>query len=291
MPKHIFIHYGYNANLEPQLNTLPSGAKEFSDVTPRGQTVTLVFNNDQRFCTGWHDLATSLSHPCPSANILPAAYSQCRHCQQKTGFNPAFYHSPTVSPQQQARNAQPHSLYLAHFAPGLIKVGITWSERGLRRLLDQGARSCLMIKKYPNANLARQYEAKIAALPGIAETLKLSVKSKLLTNAYDAALGLHELLAARQRLQNEVGITPDNHEPLHLDKYYLDKNDFTPHQLVILTGNKISGRCLGMIGSHLMCEQDGITYALQLGNKIGYELDLSDAEEPNEHQPLQTSLF
>ncbi|HSE61238.1 MAG TPA: DUF2797 domain-containing protein [Candidatus Saccharimonadales bacterium] len=288
----LFIHYGFGGkDITPSLTVLRDGSDHLEYLTPRGQTLTLTFDPSQRFCTGWHDLATGESFPCPDAATLPAEYSQCMHCQRKTGFNPAFYNASSVSEQQQARNATPHFLYLAHFAPGVVKVGISWSNRGVRRLLDQGARSMLVIKEYSSANLARQYEEKIAKLNGIAETLQAKTKYSLLSRAYDAEAGKQELLQVRQRIQDEIGVTPDNNQPEALDTYYLGSHTFSPADLIQLHDHKISGRNLGLIGSAYVAEQDATPFMLSLGAMAGYRLSITDVQEPNLHAPQQASLF
>ena len=288
---YILIHYGYGgADMRPSLTLHKEGTDAFEHFSPVGQTVTLAFDKSQRYCTGWHDLATSESFPCPNAAVLPSQFNQCRHCQNKTGFNPAFYHATSVSPQQQARNATPHFLYLAHFAPGVIKVGISWADRGIRRLLDQGARSAIIIKTYPSATIARQYEAKIAALSGIAETLQVKAKHKLLAQTYDPAAAAAELTAVRERLINELGITPDDNEPLHLDAYYLGTTAL--NQPIILHGeHSISGQCVGMLGSTLLVEQNGEQYGLCVSDFTGYLVTISNDIVVNTHQPQQASLF
>jgi len=287
---YLFVYYGYNGDLAPQMTLHTTGAETFEHLKPVGKNITVTFNKDQRFCTGWHDLQTSESWPCPDATKLPDQYSQCRHCQQKTGFNPAFYNAMSVSLQQQARNAQPHILYLAQFAPGVVKIGISWADRGIRRLLDQGARSALILKTYPTATIARQYEAKIAALPGIAETLQVKTKHKLLGRNYDPAAAAEELIAARERLVREVGISPDDTAPLHLDSYYLGNSIL--NQPIILHGeHHISGRCVGMLGSTLLTEQSGEQYGLCVSDFTGYVVTISDELVANTHQPQQASLF
>lgn len=288
----LFIHYGYGGeDLTPSLTLHRDGQEAFEHFAPRGQVVTLEFDTVTRYCTGWHDLATSESAPCPDQATVDSTYNQCMHCQRKTGFNPAFYNAASVSEQQQARNATPHFLYLAHFGPGVVKVGISWAQRGIRRLLDQGARSCLIIKEYPNANVARQYEAKIASLSGIAETLQLKAKYTLLAREYDATQGAEELLATRDRLARELGVQADPNQPLYLDEYYLSTNSFTPHHLVHLKEGSISGNALGMVGSSLITLQDDTPYFLSLANLTGYKVHISNAEKPNVHAPQQTSLF
>ena len=289
---YLFVHYGYGPDHQPQLSLLPEDGGTFTHFEPRGETFTLTFDTATRYCGGWHDLATAESFPCPDAAELPGQYDQCRHCQQKTGFNPAFYNAASVSAQQQARNAQPHILYLAHFAPGVVKVGISWAERGIRRLLDQGARSAIILKTYPNADIARQYEARTAKLPGIAETLQLRQKHQYLKKPYDAAAGAEELRATRERLAREVGVAPDDNEILHLDYYFLGDNPLHPQDLVdISKNNAVSGHCLGMIGSVMIAEQDDLQYSLPLGKLTGYNCTLSYDVAKNEAEPHQVSLF
>lgn len=284
----LFIHYGYDGELQPSI-TLHTQGDSFEHLTLGGQTATFAFDTNQRYCAGWHDLSTSESFPCPDSSALPSQFDHCRHCQNKTGFNPAFYHAASVSLQQQARNAEPHFLYLAHFAPGVVKVGISWAERGIRRLLDQGARSALIIKTYPSATIARQHEAKIAALPGIAETLQIKAKHKLLGRPYDAAAAAAELIAARERVSTECAVTPNAHEPQFLDSYYIGSTPL--EQPIILTEGKISGSVVGMLGSTLIVEQNNQQYGLSLGDLTGYRLSIREEIEANEHQPQQASLF
>lgn len=285
----LFIIHGYDADLAPCLTVHKSNSNNFEHIALRNKALTLVLDKSKRYCTGWHDLATAKSSPCPDSTELPEKFSQCRHCQNKTGFNPAFYNASSVSPQQQARNAQPHFLYLAHFAPGVVKVGISWANRGLRRLLDQGARSCLVIKTYPTATVARQYEAKISSLPGIAETLQAKTKQAFFAQTYDEKVGAKELIAARQRLINECGITPETNEPQFLDSHYLA--DACLNKPIMLDAPKISGRCLGMIGSTIICIQNEQQFGLCVSGLAGYRLKISDVEELNEHKPQQASLF
>lgn len=289
---YLFIHYGYGHDHAPQLSLLAPDGKEFVHLMPRGETLTLDFDTSRRYCNGWHDLASGNSHPCPDKSTLPEQYEQCRHCQQKTGFNPAFYNASSVSRQQQARNQLPHVLYLAHFAPGVVKVGITWEGRGIKRLLDQGARSCLIVKSYPNADIARQYEAQAAKLPGIAETLQVRQKSQLLLKPYDPVAGAAELLAARERLISEVGVAPDDNQPLYLDPHYLANAQLKPNCLIDISKNdSISGLCAGMVGSFLVTQQDDMQYTLPLGKYVGYNCVLSYSEVANKSEPHQVSLF
>lgn len=289
----LFVHYGYDDDeLEPLLTFLPKNSEAFEYLKPRNNKITLKFDTSQRYCVGWHDLETSQSFPCPDIAATPKEYEQCHHCRNKTGFNPAFYNASNISEQQRKRNSQPHSLYIAHFGPNVLKVGITWAGRGIKRLLDQGARSAMVIKTYPNADIARQYEAKIAKLPGIAETLQVRAKNLLLDKPYDADLGKIELQNTLDRLNQELGLNIQDAEHHSLDSYYLGDNPLKPGEITHIDKDKIiSGRCIGMIGSTLIAEQDGVQFALPLSKLKGYRVTSSNQEERLTQAPKQMSFF
>ena len=111
-------------------------------VSVRGRTFSLR-RLPVRRCVGRHDLETHAKMPCPLDVELPpeSKVTVCPACQEATGFNPSFYHTDFVSPQQRAYNAEPHIAYLAYFSPAHVKAGITAASRGVRRLLEQGARA------------------------------------------------------------------------------------------------------------------------------------------------------
>ncbi len=287
------IHYGYDDDHMPQLTLLAPDAKQFCILRPCNQTVTIQIDTAQRFCTGWHDLATTISYQCPDSALLPKQYEQCHRCRAKTGFNPAFYNAHSISKQQAARNQLPHSLYLAHFGPGVIKVGITWAERGIKRLLEQGARCALIVKTFPTASVARHYEAKASKLPGIAETIQHRAKHKLLIQPYNAVLGTQELLSAEQQLIEAIGVDTEGNQPEYLDRYYIGSNLLKVNKLINLCQEETSasGIVIGMLGGLLIFEQASMQFAFPLNNWRGYRIQLSYEEQLNEYTPQQISLF
>lgn len=181
MPKegvYLLVSAGFARDETPYLLLQKNGELQY--YSPLDKELALSFATQQRFCTGWHNLEDGSNHPCPDTSKVDDKYDQCAACQQRTGFNPAFYNATSVSPQQEKRNAEPHILYLAHFGGTTTKVGISYANRGRARLLEQGARSALILETFPTAHIARNYEARIAALPGIAETLQLRKKNRLI---------------------------------------------------------------------------------------------------------------
>lgn len=166
---------GFSPDEKPIISLVKDGT--FFDFMPLGSHISLKVDTANRACVGWRDITTGERFCCPDQLAVESKYEQCSGCQTKTGFNPAFYNATSVSTQQEARNQEPHILYLARFGKGVVKVGISHAKRERSRLLEQGARDALILETFPSAHIARQYEAKIAAMSDIAETLQLRKSS------------------------------------------------------------------------------------------------------------------
>jgi len=290
--RYLFTHYGFTKTNPQPILTLANDRGDLLSLEPRGLDLTLEFDTSRHFCTGWHDLRSGESGACPDHAQTEPAYEQCRACQQRTGFNPAFYNAASVSPQQQERNRQPHILYLAHFGAGVVKVGISLAGRGLGRLLEQGARSCLVLRTFPDAHQARDAEARIARLDGIAETIQVRQKLQLITRPYDPAVAARELQAVSDRLTTELGIDTTQAEFHALDRYYLPEPAPRLDEVVDVTKDAlVSGRCLGSVGGILVCTQADHVYVCSLSKLKGYRVTLSDRITPLNHAPVQMGMF
>ena len=176
----ILCHAGYTKKSEPTIDIVKKNG-DIETICLRDFEGTISFDTSKRYCIGWYDLETGKNKVCEKRTAFDTFdYDQCRECQMKTGFNPAFYNTTEISPQQEKRNREPHFLYLAYFAPKVIKVGISYAGRGLARLYEQGARMAMVLETFDSANLARTYEAKISALDGFCEAVNTSKKMNLL---------------------------------------------------------------------------------------------------------------
>lgn len=288
--QYLLSNVGFSLSEQPYLSLQKDDA--FADFEPLGKTLTLRFDTSQRYCIGWGDMTTGERFVCPDHSMVDSKYEQCAACQQRTGFNPAFYHATSVSKQQEERNLQPHILYLAHFGPGIVKVGISYAARGNSRLLEQGARSALVLETFPSAHIARQYEAKIAALPGIAETIQLRKKIAAMEQPYDSTAAKDELFAVRDIIQRAIGAAFSTDTILSLDSLFFPSglpkfNDaFDCNEMSV-----ISGKTLGMLGSLLFCQQQDTPLFFPLKKYIGYYVDLSHVETTIPLPARQTSLF
>lgn len=255
-------------------------------------TVSMQFDTIERFCIGWGDITTGERFICPDKATLDPKYEQCPACQKRTGFNPAFYHASSVSKQQEARNLQPHILYLAYFGNNLTKVGISLAARGKSRLLEQGARSAIILDTFPSAHIARQYEAKIAALPAIAETVLLRKKVEIMRYIYDPQTGEHELLKAKDDIEKTLGTQFTNSAVLHFDSAYFPASmPHFPDAFDCTSHNLISGETIGALGTLLFCYQQDTPLFLPLKKYVGYKVKLSYSPLAMTLPARQISLF
>lgn len=259
-------------------------------LAPLGKSLSLSFDLSERFCVGWYDIAKRTSHPCPDNAQTEKKFDTCIACQRRTGFNPAFYHATSVSPQQEALNAEPHQLYLAYMGKDYIKVGISRGKRGLQRLLEQGARAGLVLETFPTALIARQYEARAARLNGIHETTPTRTKLTLLNEPFEPEVAHQHLLTAKERLEAEMSVSFSGSNPELFDDFYGlsagSQGEITP-----MREAKISGAVEALVGDILITQYDGRRLALPLKQYTGYPLEILDDIAPLDLEPQQMQLF
>lgn len=200
---HVLVLAGHSFDEEgPYLQLADMDAREQVRYHVLGKTFSLA-RLPQRRCTGRYSLLTGEREVCPlNVELSPDSKDDsCPACMEATGFNPSFYYAALVSPQQRAYNETPHYNYLAYFAPGFVKAGISAEVRGIRRLLDQGARAARIVGRFVNAYDARELEAALCAQPGIYETMRASKKMELLANTrFDFEEACRELDAAAAKV-------------------------------------------------------------------------------------------
>lgn len=287
---YLLSHIGFSPNNHPQL--FLRGSNELHRFNPVGHTLTLKFDTGQRFCRGWHNLATGEDTSCPDSAIIDEKYDQCAACQKRTGFNPAFYHAKTISPQQEARNQEPHFVYLAYFADDIIKVGISHAKRGNARLLEQGALSAIILDTFPTAHVARHYEEQIAALPGIYETVQLSKKIAKFGNTHNPDSATAALVAVKATIEDALGVSFTGTSAQHFtDLYFPSKQLNLSNAYDCSSDHVVSGKVIGMIGSVLICWQQDTPIFLPLKKYIGFRTILTLEEVPLELPAQQISLF
>ena len=272
---------------------LPTPQLNFSDGThyaPINKACTLAFDTTVKYCIGWHDLDSGHSYPCPENATVDKKYPLCAACQNRTGFNPAFYNSSTVSAQQTLRNAKPHNLYLAYMGENYIKVGISWKERGIKRLLEQGARAGLILDTFPSAAVARHHEAQIAKLQSIHETTSTRTKFTLLNQPYDDVIARTSLLNTKNAIEKSLSVSFTGTSVFVLDESY-SLNHTALHDVMPLNQPKISGNIIAFIGDILIARYQNRHIALALKRYMGYPVTLTNVIDALELAPQQERLF
>lgn len=256
----------------------------------------------QRYCVGRFDLLTHRKSVCPlSIELLPTEKDDmCPACREATGFNPSFYYAETISPQQRTYNETPHYVYLAYFSPQHIKAGISSETRGIERLLEQGARAARIVGRFPNADEARGLEAALCSQPQIFETMRASLKARLLAeepynpkaacNTLDARAG--EL--AKVPAVHEAGFSlAEPAQDLSSSYFGGPSPDVSELQLPEGHESECAGTCLGMVGDKLVMQQRSFGYVVSLKEWKGHAVDLLEDEVAFEYDsaPQQISLF
>ena len=256
-----------------------------------GQDLSLKFDFSVKYCAGWVDFENRCSQICPDHAAVDEKYENCLKCRDKTGFNPAFYNANSVSAQQEKINQNPHFVYLAYFAPNVIKVGISQEERGIRRLLEQGARLAIKLETFSSALIARQYEAKISKLDGIVETLPVYKKLELIKQAFNRADGERELRQKLLEIEQKIGVSFPKSELIPCEDYFQTAGVDLSRVVLMKNYSQLVGRVRSVIGSIVITDYDGQLLAYNIKKLIGYRAQKIDEEIELDLPTEQLTLF
>ena len=255
------------------------------------QDLSFEFDFSVKYCTGWVDFENRCSQICPDQATVDEKYENCLKCRDKTGFNPAFYNANSVSAQQEKINQNPHFVYLAYFAPNVIKVGISQEERGIRRLLEQGARLAIKLETFSSALIARQYEAKISKLDGIVETLPVHKKTELIKQPFDYATGERELRQKLLEIEQKIGVSFPKSELIPCEDYFQTAGVDLSRVVLMKNYSQLVGRVRSVIGSIVITDYDGQLLAYNIKKLIGYRAQKVDREIELDLPTEQLTLF
>lgn len=290
MPDDFLLAYAsFNADNQPFIDC------QIGDEIKRrelfGQDLSLEFDFSTKYCTGWVDFENHCSQICPDSATVDDKYENCLKCRNRTGFNPAFYNADSVSAQQEKINQNPHFVYLAYFAPGVIKVGISQEERGIRRLLEQGARLAVKLETFASALIARQYEAKIARLDGVVETMPIHKKLELIKQPFDRANGEKKLQQKLLEIEQKISVSFPRSELILCEDYFHTAGVDLTRVVLMKDQNQLAGRVRSIIGPILIADYDGQLLAYNLKKFIGYQAQTIDGTIDIEIPSTQLALF
>lgn len=290
MPDDFLLAYAsFNADNQPFIDC------QIGDEIKRrelfGQDLSLEFDFSTKYCTGWVDFENHCSQICPDSATVDGKYENCLKCRDRTGFNPAFYNADSVSAQQEKINQNPHFVYLAYFAPGVIKVGISQEERGIRRLLEQGARLALKLETFSSALIARQYEAKIARLDGVVETMPIHKKLELIKQPFERATGEEKLRQKLLEIEQKIGVSFPRSELILCEDYFHTTGVDLTRVVLMKDQSQLAGRVRSIIGPILIADYDGQLLAYNVKKFIGYQAQTIDGAINIEIPSTQLALF
>ena len=290
LPSEFLLSYAsFNADNKPFVECQVDGKIERHELFE--QNLSLEFDFSVKYCTGWVDFENRCSQICPDHATVDEKYENCLKCRDKTGFNPAFYNASSVSVQQEKINQNPHFVYLAYFAPNVIKVGISQEERGIRRLLEQGARLAIKLETFSSALIARQYEAKISKLDKIVETLPVHKKMELIKQPFDRAIGERELRQKLLEIEQKIGVSFPKSELIPCEDYFQTAGVDLPRVVLMKDCSQLVGHVCSVIGSIIITDYGGQLLAYNIKKLIGYRAQKVDREIELDLPTEQLTLF
>lgn len=250
----------------------------------KNMPITISVNKSDRYCSGWYDINLHESHICDQNRTLDPKFAACFDCRNKTGFNPAFYSSDTISSIQASYNRQPHSVYVAYFGSGLAKAGIMSDSRGLERIFEQGALMYVNLGSFPNAGQAHELETSLIA-KGLKNSISKRQKEAILQTRFNE-IEEQEKFA---KVLKGLDLTEDLEIICNLDHFFFG---LPPSQSVTpIHGDIASGRISGMIGRYLVLDNHDRLLGFWLSDLPGYLINIADTIQHIEAKPLQSTLF
>ncbi|SFB74808.1 Protein of unknown function [Halobiforma haloterrestris] len=179
-----------------------------------------------------------------------------------------------------------HAVYLAAFAPGTFKVGVTREWRLETRLREQGADRAAHLYTVSNGRIAREIEAEIARL--LTDRVRTGPKvaalaSEVDEDAWAATLAELEGFVADAEIDFEFDPAAEDLERGVREEFAFDYGidlETRPVRETIA-----SGTVVGVKGRLLVLENGGTIYAVDMRDLVGYEL-----EDGGTDRELQSSL-
>ena len=250
----------------------------------------LAFSIDApRNCIGYRPPGAQSLIPCPDS-ATGISSTQCPSCFEKALILPCLRCTGERcrNPARRESCVRPdnHALYLASFAPGVIKVGVTRWERRQERLAEQGARAAIICGR-DDGQMVRRAESQIKRL-GVPDRLQPREKLRLLTVACDVAQmeqELVEVLAGLKRRMHASWI-----EPEQIPMPSIDVLSSVPRLLEPKPGMALRGEVMAISGQTLLVRNDSNEIvALEVTSLAGYQMSAL-AEEQGSNGQLALAL-
>ncbi len=247
-------------------------AVQLVDYQPSARGEALVVAEDDRVRTIPLDRGTTLAYALGERHCagvvdgdehIPCDRSATPHCEYHTSTWVCARCTGTCLKDEMDCYDE-HAVYIAAFAPETFKVGVTKRWRLETRLREQGADRAAHIRTVENGRIAREIEADIATR--LVDRVRAETKIRALGATVDEATW-ETLLAdfdVTDRYTFEYGLDLDS-QPV-------------PETIA-------AGTVRGVVGRLLVLDRNGTTYAVDLRELVGYELEPGGSD-----RRLQSSL-
>ncbi|NUR61873.1 MAG: DUF2797 domain-containing protein, partial [Catenulispora sp.] len=233
----------------PALTAVQGGDLRLKALTP-GSRLALSWSGRRR-CVGWTAPGTGRTACAEDADIDPAAtLAQCPVCQNRD-------HGLAIARDRVVDDGRSYQLYLAWFAPGMLKVGITGVQRGVARLLEQGAIGFTIIATGPLPAI-RRAELTLSASGLAKERFRSRAKVQAwwgLPDGDGLRTALVEARTRALRILAEHCVEPVPDGPITDNTAFFGLGDGAPatyHEVEALDGSgTLAGEVHAVIGKHV----------------------------------------
>lgn len=267
------INWKKDAGFYPYISLFNTETKERSVLKVNNFKFNFTLSKN-RFCTGF--FKDKKHYPCLNfgmPSILSTSSSQCYLCEKEEGFRDAFLFGK--EPNENAKNylKQEHFVYLAYFAPDIIKVGTSSLERQEIRPIEQDALIYAYIAKSDGFNI-QKLEHDISKRFNITESVSsrhkvkyLSQKPILESAKFKIANLFKKITDFYKKSEYQSWFLKELNVIDHSDKPYIEYpetlDDF------IYTTEFLCGKFLGLRGKILIIENYGNIIGIYKDNIIG----------------------
>jgi hypothetical protein len=226
----------------------------------------------EKYCPG------DLLGPCPYNNRIDFKYERCPACEKNVGFKAAFLFGEEPNERMKEHLSQDHFIYLAYFAPDIIKVGTAAASRKYIRLIEQDALQAIFIARASGFSI-QDLEHAISRELGITEMVKSKQKYQFIKYRQDVD-------KAREAIAREYQKVVDRFKGSKFESWILSTDPRT--DLIDLSSTSsliipdidteivrvrqpeiVSGNFLGLRGKYLLSEYDDLLITLKITSLIG----------------------
>lgn len=250
----------------------------------------------KRLCPGAYSLLEWKYSPCEQeVDLTGSKYERCRKCEDKIGFKNAFFFGEeSVDGEVGKYLSQPHLLYLAFFAPGIIKVGTTSEQRGIDRLYEQDAQVFSYIAEASGRDID-SIERFVSDNFKIREHVQLQNKIKNLSLGVDQNEAERKIQDVFEKIKKGLNGT-EFEDWLYpsIEVQYLERVGDVKnlHDIEFLNEyDEIGGTILSVRGRLILFENDKSVFAIDGKKLIGQVLEDSDTDIKMAKKNTQRSLF